>query len=76
MINLAGGGDLFAYQFSPGVGGTNDILSVDKYSDGAVVTSKINGVSTPVASNSFAVLPGYGPDGGRLCPHRSHGRQQ
>jgi filamentous hemagglutinin len=57
LVNLAGGGDLFAYQFSPGVGGTNDILSIDKYSDGSVTTTT---TGVPVASTSFAVIPDYG----------------
>jgi filamentous hemagglutinin len=57
LVDLAGGGDLFAYQFSPGVGGTNDILSVYKYADGAIV---VNNANQQVASTSFAIVPDYG----------------
>ena len=57
--DLAGGGNLFAYQFSPGLGGTNDILNIYKYSDGSVVKTSA-GVS--VSSTSFAILPDYGFD--------------
>jgi filamentous hemagglutinin len=59
VINLAGGGDLFAYQFTPGVGGTNDILSAFKYSNGQIVETSAN---VPVSSTSFAILPTYGLD--------------
>ena len=57
LVDLAGGGDLFAYQFNPGVGGTNDILSIDEYSDGSIVTTS-TGIAIP--STSFAILPDYG----------------
>ena len=59
LVDLAGGGNLFAYQFSPGLGGTNDILNIYKYSDGSVVKTSA-GVS--VSSTSFAILPDYGFD--------------
>ncbi len=57
LINLAGGGDLFAYEFNPGIGGTNDILSVYKYSNGQVAVTRSG---AQVASNSFAIVPTYG----------------
>jgi filamentous hemagglutinin len=57
LVDLAGGGDLFAYQFSPGVGGTNDILNIYKYADGAIV---VNSANQQVASTSFAIVPDYG----------------
>ena len=68
VIDLDGGGDLFAYQFSPGVGGTNDILNIFKYANGAVVTSTVNGASQSVASTSFAILPAYGSNGVNYAP--------
>ena len=57
VINLTGGGDLFAYAFNPGVGGTNDILSIDKFSNGQIVVTSAN---IPVLSTSFAIVPTYG----------------
>ena len=59
LIDLAGGGDLFAYQFVPGVGGTNDVLSIYKYAAGAIVVTNSN---KTVPSTSFAILPSYGLD--------------
>jgi filamentous hemagglutinin family protein len=43
-INLSGGGDLYAYEFVSGSGGTNDILSTPDIANGSVL--------------QFAVLPG------------------
>jgi filamentous hemagglutinin len=68
VVDLAGGGDLFAYQFSSGVGGTNDILSIDKYSGGNVVTTEVSGVSESVLSDSFAIVPDYGSNGVDYAP--------
>jgi len=59
VIDLSGGGDLFAYEFNPGVGGTNDILSAFKYVSGQIVKTSAN---VPVSSTSFAILPTYGMD--------------
>jgi filamentous hemagglutinin family protein len=56
VINIAGGGELFAYQFNPGVGGTNDILSVYKYANGSI---EVNSSSQPINSTSFAIVPTY-----------------
>jgi filamentous hemagglutinin family protein len=61
-IDLSGGGTLFAYQFNPGVTGTNDILNVYKYADGAEVVQSVNGSLGPVSSTSFAIVPAYGLD--------------
>ncbi len=51
-VDIAGGGDLYAYQFIPGTGGNKDILA----STGSIPSS-----------TSFAILPGYSlayaPDG-------------
>jgi filamentous hemagglutinin family protein len=55
VINISGGGELFAYAFNPGIGGTNDILSVYKYANGAIETTS----SGPVSSTSFAIVPSY-----------------
>jgi len=57
LVDLTGGGNLYAYQFNPGVGGTNDILNIYKYANGAVMTTS-SGV--PVSSSSFAIVPSYG----------------
>jgi filamentous hemagglutinin family protein len=59
LVDLNGGGDLFAYQFNPGIGGTNDILSLYKYSNGSIVE---NSSSVPVNSTSFAIVPSYSLD--------------
>lgn len=61
ILDLAGGGDLYAYQFTPGPGGSKDVLAKSS--------------STTSANQTFAVLPGfrgslapvdpqYGQDGG------------
>jgi filamentous hemagglutinin len=51
-VDLTGGGSLFAYQFTSGTGGTNDILA---------------STGSTFSSSSFAVVPGYSlaysPDG-------------
>jgi filamentous hemagglutinin len=56
VINISGGGELFAYEFNPGIGGTNDILSTFKYTNGAI--DKTN-TGQSVSSNSFAIVPSY-----------------
>ena len=56
VINVAGGGQLFAYDFNPGVGGTNDILSIYKYANGSIEETSS---SLPIASTSFAIVPTY-----------------
>ncbi|MBV8280243.1 MAG: hypothetical protein JO170_33965, partial [Verrucomicrobia bacterium] len=43
-INGSGGGDLYAYEFTPGVGGSNDVL---------------NQSSAPNTPGVYAILPGY-----------------
>jgi filamentous hemagglutinin len=43
-IDLAGGGNLFAYQFTPGTGGNKDILA---------------STGSGFSSTSFAIVPGY-----------------
>ena len=45
-IDLRGGGDLYAYQFTSGTGGTEDILA---------------STGSNYSSTSFAVIPGYTP---------------
>ncbi len=51
-IDLSGGGDLYAYQFSSGTGGNKDILA---------------SIGSTFSSTSFAIVPGYSlnyaPDG-------------
>ena len=47
-VNVAGGGDLYAYQWISGTGGTNDVLS----------PNYVPNPSTP-SLTSFAVIPGY-----------------
>ena len=44
IINGSGGGDLYAYEFAPGVGGSNDVLDQP---------------STPNSPGVYAILPGY-----------------
>ena len=56
VINVSGGGELFAYAFNPGVGGTNDILSVYKYANGTIETTS---AGKDVSSTSFAIVPSY-----------------
>ncbi len=53
VIDLAGGGDLFAREFSPGIGGTKDWLT--GYRD-----ANLEWVDAP--KEIFAVLPGYDND--------------
>jgi filamentous hemagglutinin family protein len=43
-VDVAGGGNLYAYQFNPGTGGNQDILA---------------SLGTNVSSTSFAIIPGY-----------------
>ncbi len=50
VINIVGGGQLFAYAFNPGIGGTNDILSVFKYANGEV---QVSSTGQSIASSSF-----------------------
>ena len=45
VIDLSGGGDLYVYEFTPGPGGSRDVLAP---------------ASSSVTANVFAVLPGYG----------------
>jgi len=51
-VDLSGGGDLYAYQFSSGTGGNKDILA---------------SIGSSFSSTSFAIIPGYSlnyaPDG-------------
>ena len=53
-INVSGGGDLYAYQFIPGTGGTNDILSAASASF-AVVPSYAANYAPDAAFNANAV---------------------
>jgi filamentous hemagglutinin family protein len=56
VINISGGGELFAYAFNPGVGGTNDILSIYKYANGSI---EVSSSGQSISSTSFAVVPTY-----------------
>ncbi len=57
-IDLTGGGDVYAYEFVPGTGGSRDVLSqfnADQYS-----ANKINGVGYqyPDGRRVYAIVPG------------------
>jgi filamentous hemagglutinin family protein len=57
-VSVSGGGDLYAYQWISGTGGTNDILS----------PTYIPNPSTP-SLTSFAVIPGYQPNYAPFAPY-------
>ncbi len=57
-VSVSGGGDLYAYQWISGTGGTNDILS-PTYTPNS---------STP-SLTSFAVIPGYQPNFAPFAPY-------
>jgi filamentous hemagglutinin len=50
-IDLTGGGDLYAYRWLPGLGGSYDILNASYNANGSLYNSS--------SSTSFAVIPGY-----------------
>jgi filamentous hemagglutinin family protein len=54
VLDLSGGGSLFAYGFTPGKGGSRDVLS-----------NNTLGTSAPAKTSVFAILPGYT---GQLAP--------
>jgi filamentous hemagglutinin len=56
-VDITGGGDLYAYRFVTGTGGTNDILALNA-----------NGTET-----SFAILPGYSASYAPLDPTSGYG---
>jgi filamentous hemagglutinin family protein len=53
-VNLSGGGDLFAYEFLPGAGGSRDILN---QFNSDVFTSN-NGYQFPGGAQVYAIVPG------------------
>jgi filamentous hemagglutinin family protein len=57
-IDISGGGNLYAYQWISGAGGTNDVLS----------PSYVPNPSAP-SLVSFAVIPGYQPDYAPYAPY-------
>jgi filamentous hemagglutinin len=59
-IDLTGGGDLYAYRWVPGLGGSYDILN-SSY-DGKNSLYDIGSPGAPSSSTSFAVIPGYSAD--------------
>jgi filamentous hemagglutinin len=54
IIDLSGGGDLYAYRWVPGLGGSYDVLAAS-YD----VTNSLYDIASTSASTSFAIIPGY-----------------
>lgn len=57
-IDLSGGGDVFAYEFVPGTGGSRDVL--DRFN--ADPFSSNNGLSYPDGRQVYAIVPGLSSD--------------
>ncbi len=82
-VNLKGGGDVFAFEFVPGVGGSRDVL--DRFNTDAF--SSRNGFQYPDARQVYAIVPGlnqanlaltdpiYAADYGALSSASQVGRQ-
>ncbi|AXS80133.1 filamentous haemagglutinin family protein [Dechloromonas sp. HYN0024] len=60
ILDLSGGGDLYAYEFTPGPGGSRDVLAKATGSASANVFAILPGYSIPVAPRDYQ----YAQDGG------------
>jgi filamentous hemagglutinin family protein len=67
-IDLAGGGDLYAYRWVPGLGGSYDILN-STYN--AHTTSYSISANSALSAMSFAVIPGYSTDYAPFAPYNN-----
>jgi filamentous hemagglutinin len=68
-IDLSGGGDLYAYRWVPGLGGSYDILNASYDVKGSLYD--IGSKNAPSSSTSFAVIPGYQSDYAPFAPYGS-----
>jgi filamentous hemagglutinin len=66
IVDLTGGGDLYAYRWVPGLGGNYDILN-PAYN--AHTQSYGIGVNSPLSAMSFAVIPTYSADYAPFAPN-------
>lgn len=60
-IDVSGGGDLLAYEFIPGPGGSKDILAPENAGDSFAILPRLNDPLAPydpMASKGFSYLPG------------------
>jgi hypothetical protein len=68
-VDLTGGGDLYAYRWVPGLGGSYDILNASYDAQDSLYD--IGSKGAPSSSTSFAVIPGYSADYAPFAPFRS-----
>ncbi len=61
-VDLTGGGDLYAYRWVPGLGGSYDILNASYDAKDSLYDVGSGSKNAPSSSTSFAVIPGYSAD--------------